>query len=129
MILRVERNANCIELEPTELREVSPPVEISRLRVRWKSMSDGGEGLTEEFIWADIWGWSSHANGSVSAAYAQRVIDPEGDEGIIVYGGDWGVKILVKNEEIGRNILWVAPDLASDNLPPSVLERLGLSTP
>jgi hypothetical protein len=129
MILRVERNPNCIDLEPTELLEVSPPVEISRLRVRWKSMPDGTESLTEEFIWADIWGWSSHTSGSVSAAYAQRVIDPEGDEGIIVYGGDWGVKILVKNEEIGRNVLWVALDLAGDNLPPSVLEGLGLNTP
>jgi hypothetical protein len=129
MILRVERNPNCINLEPTELREVSPPVEISRLRIRWKSMPDGAEGLTDEFIWADIWGWSSHASGSVSAAYAQRVIDPEGDEGIIVYGGDWGLKILVKDEEIGRNVLWVALDLAGDNLPPSVLERLGSNTP
>jgi hypothetical protein len=128
MILRVERNPNCINLEPTELREVSPAVEISRIRVRWKSMPEGAERLTEEFVWADIWGWSSREGGSSSAAYAQRVLDPDGDEGVIIYGGDWGVKILVKNEEIGRNVLWVALDDARDNLPPDVYEKLGLST-
>ena len=129
MILRIERNPNCIELEPTELREMSPPVALSRLRVRWKSMPDGTEHLTEEFVWADIWGWSSQEGGSRAGAFAQRVIDAEGDEGIIIYGGDWGVKILVKNEEIGRNVLWVAIDIAHDNLPPEVLERLGLNMP
>jgi hypothetical protein len=128
MILRVERNPNCINLEPTELREVSPAVEISRVRVRWKSMPEGAEHLTEEFVWADIWGWSSREGGSSSAAYAQRVLDPDGDDGVIIYGGDWGVKILVGNEEIGRNVLWVALDDARDNLPPDVHEKLGLST-
>jgi hypothetical protein len=126
MILRVERNPNCIDLEPTELQEVSSPVEISRLRIRWKSIPEGSERLTEEFVWADIWGWSSAGRGSVTLAYAQRVIDPDGDEGIIVYGGDWGVKLLVQGEEIGRNVLWVALDLARDNLPPDVLDPLGL---
>jgi hypothetical protein len=128
MILRVERNPNCINLEPTELREVSPAVEISRIRVRWKSMPEEAERLTEEFVWADIWGWSSREGGSSSAAYAQRVLDPDGDDGVIIYGGDWGVKILVGNEEIGRNVLWVALDGARDNLPPDVHEKLGLST-
>jgi hypothetical protein len=129
MILRVERNPNCIDLEPTELREVSPPVELSRIRVRWKSMSEGTDSLTEEFIWADVWGWSSQKGGSSCSACAQRVIDPEGDEGIIIYGGDWGLKILVKNEEIGRNVLWVALDVAGDNLPSDTLEGLGLKKP
>jgi hypothetical protein len=128
MIMRVERNPNCIDLEPTELQEISPAVEISRIRVRWKSMEEGSERLTEEFIWVDIWGWSSREGGSASPAYAQRVIDAEGDEGVIVYGGDWGVKLLVKAEEVGRNVLWVALELARDNLPPEVLEKLGLST-
>jgi hypothetical protein len=129
MILRVERNANCINLEPTELREVSAPVEICRVRVRWKSMPEGTDRLTEEFFWAEIWGWSSQQGGSSSSAYAQRVIDPEGDEGVIIYGGDWGVKIQVQNEEIGRNVLWVALDSARDNLPLEVLEKLGLNMP
>ena len=126
MILRVDRNANCINLEPTELQEVSPPVELSHIRVRWKSMPDGTDTLTEEFVWADIWGWSSQDGGSPSAAYAQRVIDPEGDEGVIIYGGDWGVKLLVKDEEIGRNVLWVGIDGAGENLPSETLEGLGL---
>jgi hypothetical protein len=119
MILRVERNPNCIDLEPTELSELSPPVEISRVRVRWKTMPEGTEQLTEEYIWAAIWGWSSRDRGSSAAAYAQRVIDPEGDEGVIIYGGDWGLKILVNDEEIGL-------DVASNSLPPGVLEQLGL---
>jgi hypothetical protein len=127
MILRVEGNPNCVDLEPTELQEVSPPVEISRVRIRWKTMPDGTDRFTEEFIWADIWGWSSQQGGSSASAYAQRVIDPEGDEGVIIYGGNWGVKILVKNEEIGRNVLWVAIDIAHDNLPPEALDVLGLS--
>jgi hypothetical protein len=126
VILRVEGNPNCVDLEPTDLREVSPPVEISRVRVRWKTMPDGAEILMEEFVWADIRGWSSHQGGSSVAAYAQRVIDPEGDEGVIIYGGDWGLKILVKNEEIGRNVLWVALDIARDNLPLAAWEPLGL---
>jgi hypothetical protein len=129
MILRVERNPNCIELEPTDLREVSPPVKIARIRVRWKSMPEGSDRLVEEFVWADIWGWSSREGGSPAAAYAQRVIDAEGDEGIIIYGGDWGVKLLVKGEEIGRNVLWVALDLARDNLPADVIEKLGCGAP
>jgi hypothetical protein len=126
MILRVMGNPNCVDLEPTELQELSPPVEISRVRVRWNTMPDGAETLTEEFVWADIWGWSSQEGGSSTSAYAQRVIDPEGDEGVIIFGGDWGVKILVKQEEIGRNVLWVALDLARDNLPSEVVEALGL---
>jgi hypothetical protein len=129
MIFRVENNPNCIELEPTELREVSLPVEISRVRVRWKTMPAGTDRLTEEFVWADIWGWSSQNGGSPCSAYAQRVIDPEGDEGVIIYGGDWGVKILIENEEIGRNVLWVALEIAHDNLPSETLEKLGLNTP
>jgi hypothetical protein len=127
MILRVDGNANCVDLEPTELREVSPPVEISRVRVRWKTMPDGADILMEEFVWADIRGWSSQNGGSSCCAYAQRVIDPEEDEGVIIYGGDWGLKILVRNEEIGRNVLWVALDIARDNLLPDALEKLGLS--
>ena len=79
MILRVTRNPNCIDLEPTELREVSSPVEVSRLRIRWKSMAEGSDSLTEEYIWADIWGWSSAGGGSATLAYAQRVIDPDGN--------------------------------------------------
>jgi len=126
MILRVEGNPNCVDLEPTELEEVSSPVEISRLRVRWKTMPDEAEILTEEFVWADIRGWSSQQGGRSVSAYAQRVIDPEGDEGVIIYGGDWGLKIVVKNEEIGRNVLWVAIDIAPDNLPSEVIETLGL---
>jgi hypothetical protein len=126
MILRVERNANCIDLEPTELREISAPVEISRIRIRWKTMAEGSEQLAEDFLWVDIWGWSSAGGGTPAAAYAQRVIDPDGDEGIIVYGGNWGVKLLVGDEEIGRNVLWVALDLARDNLPPDVVERLAV---
>ena len=126
MLLHVVGNANCVDLEPTELQELSPPVAISRLRVRWKTMPDGAEILTEELVWADIRGWSSQDGGSPVSAYAQRVIDPEGDEGVIIYGGDWGLKILVKNEEIGRNVLWVAIDSAHDNLPAEALETLGL---
>ena len=129
MILRVEHNPNCINLEPTELQEVSPAVEISRVRVRWKTMPAGTDRLAEEFIWADIRGWSSRNGGSACVAYAQRVIDPEGDEGVIIYGGDWGVKILVENEEIGRNVLWVALEIARDNLPPEAVEKLGFSPP
>jgi hypothetical protein len=126
MILRVEGNPNCVDLEPTELQEVSPPVELSHVRVRWKTMPDGAEILMEEFIWAAIRGWSSQHGGSSTSAYAQRVIDPEGDEGVIIYGGDWGLKILVKNEEIGRNVLWVAIEIARDNLPPETLGTLRL---
>jgi hypothetical protein len=126
VILRVEGNPNCVDLEPTDLREVSPPAEISHVRVRWNTMPDGAEVLVEEFVWADIRGWSSRQGGSAVAAYAQRVIDPEGDEGVIIYGGDWGLKILVKNEEVGRNVLWVALNIARDNLPPEALETLGL---
>jgi hypothetical protein len=125
MILRVEGNPNCVDLEPTELREVSPPVEISHVRVRWKTMPDGADILMEEFVWADIRGWSSQNGGSSCCAYAQQVIDSEDDEGVIIFGGDWGLKILVRNEEIGRNVLWVAIDIARDNLPEEVLAKLG----
>lgn len=129
MLLRVEKNANCINLEPTELQELSSPIEISRIRVRWKDMPAASETLREEFIWADIWGWCSQGNGSPCPAHAQRVIDPEGDEGIVIYGGDWGVKLWVNEEEIGRNILWAALDQAHENLPPDILEKLGLDLP
>jgi hypothetical protein len=129
MILRVYKNANCVDLEPTELREVSPPVEIGRIRIRWKDMPTGSEEFAEEFIWVDIWGWSSQGSGSVTPAFAQRVIDPEDDEGIVIYGGDWGVKVQVRSEEIGRNVLWVSLDQACENLPSEVLEGLGISSP
>jgi hypothetical protein len=129
MILRVERNPNCIELEPTELQEVSPPVEISRLRVRWKHMPGDADQLQEEFIWAEIWGWSSRGGGHAAPAYAQRVVDGDGDEGVVIYGDDWGVKVRVRDEVVGRNVLWVALDQARDNLPADVLEQLGLAAP
>ena len=129
MILRVEKNTNCINLEPTELQESSSPIVISRVRVRWKDMPEGSDKLGEEFVWADIWGWCSKEGGSPCPAYAQRVIDPEGDEGIVIYGGDWGVKLWVKEQEIGRNILWAALDEARNNLPGDVVEGLGLDPP
>jgi hypothetical protein len=127
MILRVAGNPNCIDLEPTELQEGSPAVEISRVRVRWKTMPEGSDCLMEEFIWAAVQGWSSRNGGSACPAYAQRVIDAEGDEGVIVYGGDWGLKIRVRDEEVGRNVLWIAIPIAGDNLPPEALEVLGLT--
>jgi hypothetical protein len=129
MILRVYKNANCVDLEPTVLREVSAPVEISRVCIRWKDMPGGSEDLTEEFIWVDIWGWSSREGGSVTPAFAQRVIDPEDDEGVVIFGGDWGVKVQVRSEVIGRNVLWVSLDQAAQNLPAAVLEGLGISPP
>jgi hypothetical protein len=127
MILRVAGNPNCINLEPTELWEVSPAVEISRIRVRWNTMPEGSDCLMEELIWAALQGWSSRNGGSACPAYAQRVIDAEGDEGVIVYGGDWGLKIRVRDEEVGRNVLWVTVPIAPDNLPPEALEVLGLT--
>ncbi|HXH08277.1 MAG TPA: hypothetical protein VNP04_00675 [Alphaproteobacteria bacterium] len=126
MILRVERNPNCIDLEPTELHEVSPAVEVSRVRVRWKYMPCDSDRLEEELVWADVWGWSSRRGGSRTPAYAQWVIDPDGDEGIVIYGDDWGIKVQVRDEVIGRNILWVALDQVRDNLPADVLEKLGV---
>jgi hypothetical protein len=129
MILRVQRNPNCVDLEPTELQEVSPPVELSRLRVRWKDMPSGSDQLDEELVWAEIWGWASQGGGSAAPAYAQRVIDPEGDEGVIIYGDDWGVKVRVRDEVVGRNVLWVSLDQVRDNLPADVVEKLGLAAP
>jgi hypothetical protein len=129
MILRVDSNPNCVALEPTELQEVSPRVEIARLRVRWKYMPPHADRLEEELVWAEIWGWCSQDGGSPSPAYAQRVIDPDGDEGIIIYGGDWGVQVRVRDEVVGRNVLWVALDQACEHLPPEILEQLGLSPP
>lgn len=127
MILRVERNPNCIELEPTELQEVSPPAEISRVRVRWKYMPDHTDQLEEERIWAEVWGWSSRGGGTAAQARAQRVIDLDGDEGVVIYGDDWGVKVRVRDEVVGRNILWVPLEQAYDSLPADVLESLGLA--
>jgi hypothetical protein len=127
MILRVERNPNCIELEPTELQEVTTPAEISRLRVRWKYTTGDADQLEEEQIWGEIWGWSSRGGGIATPAYAQRVIDLEGDEGIVIYGDDWGVKVRVRDEIVGRNILWVALEPACHSLPADVLVHLGLA--
>jgi hypothetical protein len=127
MLLSVEKNPNCINLAPTELQEVSAPVQITRIRVRWKDTPPGSDTLTEELVWADIVGWCSQENGSRCPAFAQRVIDPEGDEGIVLYGGNWGLKLWLKEQEIGRNVLWAALDEARANLPPNLLEPLHLS--
>ncbi|RMF93600.1 MAG: hypothetical protein D6736_01445, partial [Nitrospinota bacterium] len=80
MEIAVERNPACKGFEPTSFVELSPPVLLKKIQVIWRDVRQG----TEEYVWAEIFGWNKTQGGSRCPAYAMRVRDPEGEEGILV---------------------------------------------
>ena len=82
--IEVQPNANTPISANQVYKNLSEPVRLLRVRLY--------EGEPEGRL-CDITGWSSAAGGSAVAALAVRVEDSSSGEAILVYGGDWGVRL------------------------------------
>ncbi len=123
MEIAVEKNLACKAFELTTFIELSPPVPIKKIRVIWRDVQQG----VEELVWAAVTGWSKERGGSPCPAYAMRVRDPSGEEGVLVYGGNWGLRLQVKEEKACEPVLWVTLEEALECFEPPVPAQLGLS--
>jgi hypothetical protein len=125
MEISVEKSLACKAFELTHFVELSSPVPIHRIRVIWRDVQQG----IEELVWAEIIGWSKDHGGSPCPAYAIRVRDPEGEEGVLVYGGNWGVRLQVREEKASEPVIWVALEEAAECFDPPIPQQLGIAEP
>jgi hypothetical protein len=75
----VEPNDNAPEGCGLRFRSERPPAPARRV------LLDGA--------WHDVSGWSSTGGGSACPAYAALVEDSSAGTAMLVYGGDWGVRL------------------------------------
>jgi hypothetical protein len=87
----VESNDNTPMMAQHVYKNLSIPYPVSHVRIF--------EGNPEGQL-CTITGWSSRNGGEPVAAYAVRIEDSSAGEAVLVYGGDWGVRLRpVEDEE------------------------------
>ena len=80
----VESNDNSAMMANQVFKNLSEPLQVVRVRLF--------EGRPEGMLF-DVTGWSSEGNGSPVEAYAVDVEDSGSGGAILIYGGDWGVRL------------------------------------
>ena len=80
----VESNANSAVMANQVFKNLSEPVAVMRVRLF--------EGDPDGTLW-DLTGWSSEGGGTAVEAYAVDVEDSGSGAAILIYGGDWGVRL------------------------------------
>ncbi len=80
----VATNDNSAMMANQVFKNLSEPVAVRRVRLF--------EGDTAGTLW-DVTGWSSEGGGSPVDAYAVDIEDSGSGDAILVYGGDWGVRL------------------------------------
>ncbi len=80
----VEPNPNSLIGANQVFRNIDAPFAVARVRL----YDDDPAGRR-----CAITGWSSAGDGSPATAYAVRVEDSSAGVAVLVYGGDWGVRL------------------------------------
>ena len=93
----VESNDNTPMMAQQVYKNIGVPFPVSRVRIY--------EGEPDGQLCA-ITGWSSHAEGSATPAYAVQIEDSSEGRAVLVYGGDWGVRL----RPAGAEALWSIDD-------------------
>jgi hypothetical protein len=93
--VEVEPNDNTPMMAQQVYKNIGVPFPISHVRVY--------EGEPEGQLCA-ITGWSSGSGGSATSAYAVAIEDSSEGRAILVYGGDWGVRLKPADSDAPWNI-------------------------
>jgi hypothetical protein len=64
------------------------------LRFKSEETPRGARRVELDGQWYDVTGWSSAGGGSACAAQAALVEDSTAGIAMLVYGGDWGIRLL-----------------------------------
>ena len=80
----VESNDNSVMMANQVFKNLASPAVVTRVRLF--------EGRPEGVVF-EVTGWSSAGGGSPVDAYAVDVEDSGSGGAILVYGGDWGVRL------------------------------------
>jgi hypothetical protein len=89
--IEVEANDNTPMSANLVFKNLSDPVRVVAVRIY-----DG----SPEPVLHRITGWSAARGGSATDAFAVRVEDSGAGGAVLVYGGDWGVRLAPANGEI-----------------------------
>ena len=84
MFIEVESNPNCENSVFLRFKEVGPARPISHVKIY--DRVPRGE-------WCSIVGWGEDPDESVCPAYAQKVEDSGSGLAILVFGGNWGLRL------------------------------------
>jgi hypothetical protein len=82
--IEVEPNDNTAMMAQQVYKNIGVPFPVSHVRIY-----EGEPGG----VLCSITGWSSGGNGPVVPAYAVAIEDSSEGRAILVYGGDWGVRL------------------------------------
>lgn len=82
--VEVESNPNSAQSASQVFRSITTPFRVAQVRIY--------EGEPEGLLCA-ITGWSSAHNGTPVDVYAVRIEDSSEGEAMLVYGGDWGIRL------------------------------------
>ncbi len=85
IILEVDENANCPRMPAMAYEALAAPRPVSRVRLAEPGRPEGVYRVT---------GWSSAGGGSPCPALHVPVSDSGGGAVHLVYGGDWGVRLM-----------------------------------
>ena len=127
--LYVKRTSNCDGAPLTFFKRLSPMYKANRVRVRF-DLEHG------KHAWYPVVGWTDLYGGSATQTYICWV-ENSGQVGVLVYGGNSGVRVLDRsvkpipgiNEHLPRGFgqpwIWLAGATASQDLPEQVVRAIG----
>lgn len=85
LMFEVEENPNCEGMPQLIFNTLTSGRRITHIRT-----SKSGKDMT----FHRITGWCSEGGGSPCEAWAVRIIESGSGEGLLIYGGDWGVRFM-----------------------------------
>lgn len=88
LMFEVEENSNCEGMPQLIFNTMATAGRISHVKT-----SKSGRDMT----FHPITGWSSEGGGSPCDAWAVRIEESGTGEGLLIYGGDWGLRVMPPN--------------------------------
>ena len=88
--LEVEDNDNCPGLPLMTYQRLGRPARVIQVRI-------AGPHWPEELHW--VTGWQSDGGGSPCPAHYVRISDSGAGSAVLLYGGDWGIRLMRGNGE------------------------------
>jgi hypothetical protein len=90
--VEVESNPNSAMSASQVFRSITAPFAVAFVRIY--EGEPGGQLCA-------ITGWSSKGEGTPVDAYAVRIEDSSEGEAILIYGGDWGLRLRPADSDVG----------------------------
>lgn len=109
--IEIEENENCSGVPERVYEALGEPVRVSRV----KAYQPRGP-----YDWCRVTGWSSEGDGEPVEAYCVKVRDSGAGTAYMVYGGDWGVRLMAGGADERRSLdsqaQWGEPYILLDGL-------------